>query len=216
MKCPNCQTSNPEEAKFCMNCGHSLAANIQATDRGIDPVQGKSNPLEKFIPQELMTKIEAARAVDAMMGERRVITMLFCDVKGSTAAAEKVDPETWTEIMNGIYEYMIRPIYKYEGTVPRLMGDAILAFFGAPIAHEDDPDRAVLAGLEIQEGIKDYAEEIRIKYGIEFASAGGELILAWSLSVQSALICGWNILRSATRSISRRAWSRLPCRAPFK
>ena len=103
-----------------------------------------------------------------MVGERRIITMLFCDVKGSTAAAEKVDPETWTDIMNGIFEYMIRPVYKYEGTVPRLMGDAILAFFGAPIAHEDDPQRAVLAGLEIQEGIKEYAEQVQVKHGIEF------------------------------------------------
>src|SRR6266545_3338395 len=169
MKCPNCQTSNPEEAKFCMNCGHSLAATVHATDRGIDNVQVKDRSLDKFIPQELLTKIQAARAVDAMVGERRVITMLFCDVKGSTAAAEKVDPETWTDIMNGIFEYMIRPIYKYEGTVPRLMGDAILAFFGAPMAHEDDPQRAVLAGLEIQEGIKEYAEEIRLKHGLEFA-----------------------------------------------
>jgi predicted ATPase/class 3 adenylate cyclase len=151
-----------------MNCGHSLAVNSSATDRGMDSVQGKNNPLEKFIPQELLTKIEAARAVDAMVGERRVITMLFCDVKGSTAAAEKVDPETWTDIMKGIFEYMIRPIYKYEGTVPRLMGDAILAFFGAPIAHEDDPQRAVLAGLEIQQGIKDYAEQIRRQHGIDF------------------------------------------------
>jgi class 3 adenylate cyclase len=103
-----------------------------------------------------------------MMGERRVITMLFCDVKGSTAAAEKVDPEIWTDIMNGVFEHMIRPIYKYEGLVPRLMGDAILAFFGAPITHEDDPQRAVLAGLEIQEGIKAYADDIRLKHGLEF------------------------------------------------
>jgi class 3 adenylate cyclase/tetratricopeptide (TPR) repeat protein len=103
-----------------------------------------------------------------MVGERRVITMLFCDVKGSTAAAEKVDPEIWTDIMNGVFEYMIRPIYKYEGLVPRLMGDAILAFFGAPITHEDDPQRAVLAGLEIQEGIKSYAGEIHLKHGLEF------------------------------------------------
>jgi len=152
-----------------MNCGYSLAATVHTTDRGIDSVQVKDRSLDKFIPQELLTKIQAARAVDAMAGERRVITMLFCDVKGSTAAAEKVDPETWTDIMNGIFEYMIRPIYKYEGTVPRLMGDAILAFFGAPIAHEDDPQRAVLAGLEIQEGIKEYAEEIRLKHGLEFA-----------------------------------------------
>ncbi len=169
MKCPNCQTSNPDEAKFCMNCGTSLAISIHAADGGSSDSQPQKQSLDKFIPRELLTKFEAARAHDAMVGERRVITMLFCDVKGSTTAAEKVDPEIWTDIMNGIFEYMIRPIYKYEGTVPRLMGDAILAFFGAPIAHEDDPQRAVLAGLEIQEGIKDYAEEIRLKHGLEFS-----------------------------------------------
>jgi len=124
--------------------------------------------LDRYLPHELVIKLEAARSHDAMVGERRVITMLFCDVKGSTAAAEKVDPEIWTDIMNGIFEYMIRPIYKYEGFVPRLMGDAILAFFGAPITHEDDPQRAVLAGLDIQEGIKPYVDEIRIKHGLEF------------------------------------------------
>jgi len=98
-----------------------------------------------------------------MVGERRVITMLFCDLKGSTAAAEKVDPEIWTEIMNGAFERMISPIYKYEGTVPRLMGDAILAFFGAPIAHEDDPQRAIYAALEIQQGLTRYAKTMLIK-----------------------------------------------------
>jgi class 3 adenylate cyclase/tetratricopeptide (TPR) repeat protein len=169
MNCPKCQTSNPEAAKFCMNCGNSLAPVMPTPEEGIRNPQVINQSLDKFIPRELMTKFEAARAQDAMVGERRVITMLFCDVKGSTAAAEKVDPETWTDIMNGIFEFMIRPIYKYEGTVPRLMGDAILAFFGAPIAHEDDPQRAVLAGLEIQEGIKAYAEEIRLKHGLEFA-----------------------------------------------
>lgn len=168
MNCPNCQKSNPDQAKFCMNCGTSLAATVHAKDGGGEHVEENKHSLDKFIPRELMAKFEAARAQDAMVGERRVITMLFCDVKGSTAAAEKVDPETWTDIMNGIFEFMIRPVYKYEGTVPRLMGDAILAFFGAPIAHEDDPQRAVLAGLEIQEGIKEYAEEIRLKHRLEF------------------------------------------------
>ena len=169
MNCPKCQTSNPEAAKFCMNCGSSLTTVMPAPEEEIRRPQLINESLDKFIPRELMTKFEAARMQDAMVGERRVITMLFCDVKGSTAAAEKVDPETWTDIMNGIFEFMIRPIYKYEGTIPRLMGDAILAFFGAPIAHEDDPQRAVLAGLEIQEGIKAYAEEIRLKHGLEFA-----------------------------------------------
>ena len=124
--------------------------------------------LDRYLPQELVTKLESARARNEMVGERRIVTMLFCDVKGSTAAAEKVDPEVWAAIMNGVFEFMIRPIYKYEGFVPRLMGDAILAFFGAPITHEDDPQRAVLAGLDIQEGIKPYVDEICLKHGLEF------------------------------------------------
>ena len=148
-----------------MNCGGRLIPS--GAIEGRKPKASDFN-LDRYLPQELMTKLESARARNSMMGERRVITMLFCDVKGSTAAAEKVDPEIWTEIMNGIFEHMIRPIYKYEGLVPRLMGDAILAFFGAPITHEDDPQRAVLAGLEIQEGIKSYAQEIRLMHGLEF------------------------------------------------
>ncbi len=177
MNCPNCQASNPDQAKFCMNCGTSLATTVRERDGGKLDASGSSGGgerkrtdfnLNRYLPQELLTKFESARTGNSMAGERRVITMLFCDVKGSTAAAEKVDPEIWTDVMNGVFEYMIRPIYKYEGLVPRLMGDAILAFFGAPIAHEDDPQRAVLAGLEIQQGIKTYADEIRRKYGLEF------------------------------------------------
>ncbi|MDH4185855.1 MAG: AAA family ATPase [Nitrospira sp.] len=162
MNCPNCLSENPATAKFCMNCGSPLA--VESAEVG----KQSQFKLDRYLPQELITKLEAARSRNSMVGERRVITMLFCDVKGSTAAAEQVDPETWTEIMNGVFEFMIRPIYKYEGLVPRLMGDAILAFFGAPITHEDDPQRAVLAGLEIQEGIKSYAREIRLKHGLEF------------------------------------------------
>src|SRR5690349_17434111 len=174
MNCPNCRTENPEAAKFCMNCGKSLAETTPLTDGSRLSVENERAGiksqfrLDRYLPQELITKLEAARSRNSMVGERRVITMLFCDVKGSTAAAEKVDPEVWTDIMNGVFEYMIRPIYKYEGLVPRLMGDAILAFFGAPITHEDDPQRAVLAGLEIQDGIKLYAEEVRLKHGLEF------------------------------------------------
>jgi class 3 adenylate cyclase len=75
------------------------------------------------------------------IGERRVVTVLFCDVAGSTALAEGMDPETWTGIMNAAFEYLIEPVERYGGTIARLMGDAILAFFGAPTAHEDDPQR---------------------------------------------------------------------------
>lgn len=75
-------------------------------------------------------------------GERRIVTILFCDVKGSTAFAENLDPEDWAEIMNRAFELLTGLVIQYGGTVARLRGDAILAFFGAPTAHEDDPLRA--------------------------------------------------------------------------
>lgn len=115
-----------------------------------------------------MKKLKAAREQGGMVGERRVVTMLFCDLKGSTAAAEQLDPEDWTEIMNGAFTHMIKPVYRYEGTIARLMGDALLAFFGAPIAHEDDPRRAILAGLDIVEAIKPYREQIEERFHVQF------------------------------------------------
>ena len=94
--------------------------------------------------------------------------MLFCDVTGSTAFAEHLDPEEWTEIMNEAFDYMIQPVVRYEGTVARLMGDGILAFFGAPVAHEDDPKRAILAGLAILDGVTEFRQELQDGYGMEF------------------------------------------------
>jgi predicted ATPase/class 3 adenylate cyclase len=120
------------------------------------------------IPQEYAEKLKAARTGRTMQGERRVVTILFSDVKGSTAMAEDMDPEDWAEIMGQAFEYLIAPIYRYEGTLARLMGDAILAFFGAPLAHEDDPQRAILAGLEIIEGIKPFCERVRAERGLDF------------------------------------------------
>jgi class 3 adenylate cyclase/tetratricopeptide (TPR) repeat protein len=124
--------------------------------------------LQRFIPNELQSRLDAARASGEMVGERRVVTILFCDVKGSTEAAEQLDPEDWSEIINAGFEFMIKPVYRYEGIVARLMGDGLLAFFGAPIAHEDDPQRAILAGLEIVAGIRPYRERVRQQHGIDF------------------------------------------------
>jgi class 3 adenylate cyclase/tetratricopeptide (TPR) repeat protein len=120
------------------------------------------------IPEGYAAKLHRARASRAMEGERRVLTLLFCDVTGSTAMAERLDPEEWAEIMNEAFHYMVAPIYTYEGTVARLMGDAVLALFGAPIAHEDDPQRAVLAGLDIVTGIEKFTAEIKQLYGMDF------------------------------------------------
>lgn len=122
----------------------------------------------KHIPDAFAAKLETARASRTMEGERRVVTILFCDVKGSTAMAEQLDPEEWAEIMNEAFQHLIAPVYRYEGNVARLMGDAILAFFGAPIAHEDDPQRALYAALDIVDGIKPFCEEIKYEYGMDF------------------------------------------------
>ena len=108
------------------------------------------------------------RASRAVRGERRIITVLFCDVKDSTAMAEQLDPEDWAEIMNDAFVHLTAPIHRYGGTVARLMGDAILAFFGAPFAHEDDPQRAVLAGLDIVESMGPFRDRIRQEFGLDF------------------------------------------------
>jgi class 3 adenylate cyclase/tetratricopeptide (TPR) repeat protein len=101
-----------------------------------------------------------------MVGERRIVTILMADVKGSSAMSRDLDPEEWLEIMDGAFEVLIAPVARYEGTVARLEGDAILAFFGAPIAHEDDPERACRAGMEIVEGAREYAAQLEVERGI--------------------------------------------------
>lgn len=177
--CPNCNTANPGGAKFCFNCGYNLQAAgapapVPAAPPAPAPTRGatigtRDALVEKLMPKEVAAKLDAARTSKAVEGERRIVTILFCDVKGSTAMAEQLDPEEWAEIMNSAFEYLIKPVHDYEGTVARLMGDAILAFFGAPLAHEDDPQRAILAGLEIIEGIETYRDKIQKQYGMDFA-----------------------------------------------
>jgi class 3 adenylate cyclase/tetratricopeptide (TPR) repeat protein len=176
--CPNCGTLNRAGARFCDHCGERLAAPEASPEA---PAAAASQPpnsaavpsqlqarLHQYIPATLLAKLEDVRADGGMVGERRVVTMLFCDVKGSTAAAEHLDPEEWGEIMNGAFGHLIKSVYDYEGTLARMMGDAILAFFGAPIAHEDDPQRAVLAGLKIVDEIQPYRAQIKSRWGLDF------------------------------------------------
>ncbi|HET7271238.1 MAG TPA: adenylate/guanylate cyclase domain-containing protein, partial [Rubrobacter sp.] len=111
-------------------------------------------------------RLEAPARVE---GERKYVTVLFADVVDSTGLGERLDPEQVAEIMNGAFAFLNASVKKYEGTVARLLGDAILAFFGAPVAHEDDAERAVRAGLDIQAAAREYAEAVRRNYGVDFA-----------------------------------------------
>ena len=160
--CANCGTQLPAGAKFCVNCGHRVAAPAAAP-----AATSAKDQLERYMPRELQAKLHAARTDHSMEGERRIVTMLFCDVQGSTGIAEKLDPEEWIEIINQIFEFMITSVYRYEGTIARLMGDAILAFFGAPIAHEDDPERAVRAGLGIIEAMRPFHDQLQRERGLD-------------------------------------------------
>ena len=99
-------------------------------------------------------------------GERRVITMLFADIIGSTAAAETLGPERWSQVMRDVFDRFIAPVERYEGSVARMLGDAILAYFGAPVAHEDDPQRAILAALDMLEATRTLSAELHAEHGI--------------------------------------------------
>jgi class 3 adenylate cyclase/tetratricopeptide (TPR) repeat protein len=110
----------------------------------------------------------ALSQADPLEGERKVATVLFADVAGSTALAESLDPEDWAAVMNGAFSFMNAAVSRYGGTVGRLMGDAVLAFFGAPIAHEDHAERAVRTALEIRDAAQAYSATLRERYGIEF------------------------------------------------
>ncbi len=107
-------------------------------------------------------------AAQGLVSERRIVTVLFCDMVGSTTLAERLDPEAWTDIMNRVFRLLIEPVDRYGGTVTRLMGDAILALFGAPESHEDDPERAVLAGLSILENTRAFRQQFIEESGMSF------------------------------------------------
>ena len=104
-------------------------------------------------------KILAER--NRLEGERKLVTTLFTDIVGSTALAEQMDPEDWRDIVARAHRRVSEAVYRYEGTIAQLLGDGVLAFFGAPLAHEDDAERAVRAGLAILTSVGQYAGELR-------------------------------------------------------
>ncbi|MHA2090653.1 MAG: adenylate/guanylate cyclase domain-containing protein, partial [Candidatus Kariarchaeaceae archaeon] len=158
MLCPNCGTENTDTANFCNNCAHNL--------KDVSPPVQEER-FTKYIPKALMTKLQESAKLGGIENERRVVTILFCDIVGSTSHAENLDPEEWTEIISSTFDHIIPPIYKYEGILARLMGDAMLAFFGAPISHEDDPERAILAGIDILAAAREYSSIVKEKWGFD-------------------------------------------------
>jgi len=150
------------DAKFCASCGQALAETA-ATD------QATHSRLTAAAPAPLVEKMRAAK----LTGERKPVTALFADVVGSTALAEQMDPEDWTAVINEAFDLMSNAVFRYEGTIAQLQGDAMLAFFGAPVAHEDDPDRAVLAALDMVAATDEFARQLKATQGIDFRIRAG-------------------------------------------
>ena len=142
-----------------MQCGQPVIRSSPVDDNRFSRVAAAA-------PEDLVEKMLAA---SAFAGERRIATILFIDVVGSTAISEQVEVETWSEIMNDLFDGIIPIIYRYEGTIARLLGDSLLVFFGAPIAHEDDPARAVRAALDVIDFGVTYAEVLKEKHEVNFA-----------------------------------------------
>ena len=138
MRCPKCQHENPDGAKFCIECGTPL---------GDAKYDDGFSLLHDYIPPELKERIlQAGKQIES---ERRFVTVLFADISGYTSISEKLDPETVTMVMNDLFNGLISIIIKYEGLIIDFFGDGILAVFGAPLAHENDPERAIRSALEM-------------------------------------------------------------------
>lgn len=163
--CPKCGTPNSPTAKFCKNDGFNLQTAKAETRAAQVTKTADLDALRKAAPQNVATKILAER--DRMEGERKLVTALFTDIVGSTTLAEQMDPEDWREIVSGTHQIVSKAVYHYEGTIAQLLGDGVLAFFGAPLAHEDDAERAARAALEILTSIRQYAEQLKKSKKVE-------------------------------------------------
>jgi class 3 adenylate cyclase/tetratricopeptide (TPR) repeat protein len=150
--CTNCSRPLSPQAKFCPECAHPTAAAYVATIPRFTSPEGDT-------PKHLAEKILTSRA--ALEGERKRVTVLFADLKGSMELLADRDPEEARKLLDPVLERMMDAVHRYEGTVNQVMGDGIMALFGAPLAHEDHAVRACYAALRMQESVKKYAEEVR-------------------------------------------------------
>lgn len=161
LACAQCAHHNPATARFCNQCGHDLSA----------PKQADARAPGSYTPRHLSERILTSRS--ALQGERKRVTVLFADVKGSTEIAEAVGDEEWHEILDRFFAILSHGVHRYEGTVNQYTGDGIMALFGAPIAHEDHALRACKAALDMQAELRRYADELRISKGLNLSVRTG-------------------------------------------
>jgi class 3 adenylate cyclase len=183
MKCPECQTENPETRKFCRECGakfimvcpqcglenlpgdkfcgecgHNLTLPSEQASKELS-FDEKIDKIQRYLPKGLTEKILSQR--DRIEGERKQVTVMFCDMEGFTQFTERLGSEEAYSIMDQVYEILIHKVHDYEGTVNELTGDGIMALFGAPIALEDAPQRAIRSSLAIHREMGRFSEKVK-------------------------------------------------------
>ncbi len=144
MKCPKCNADNPSKNKFCGTCGQKLQK---------PAAEDRMDIIKKDIPESLVKKIIHTK--DTIEKERKDVTVIFVDISGFTTMSEALDPEELTILMNECFRKLGAMVYRYEGIIDKFIGDCIMAIFGAPVTHEDDPERAILACLDMQNALKE-------------------------------------------------------------
>ena len=179
MKCPECGFENNLDKKFCIECGQRLASKcpqcgseveshakfcgecgtkIGSSGPDLSPLEEKLDKIQRYLPQGLTDKILAQK--DRIEGERKIVTVLFCDLVGYTAMANKLDPEDTFNLMDQVSEILIHKVHDYGGTVNQWTGDGLYALFGAPIALEDGPQRAIRSAMDMHKELTKFSDEI--------------------------------------------------------
>src|SRR5262249_35688095 len=183
MECPRCQHENEAGAKFCEECAEPLARTcsncgrqLSATAKFCPECAHPANPAvpapaaqrfispESYTPKHLAEKILTSKS--ALEGERKQVTVLFADLKGSMELLADRDPEEARKILDPVLERMMEAVHRYGGTVNQVMGDGIMALFGAPVAYEDHAVRAGYAALRIKEAMATLAEQHEERLGV--------------------------------------------------
>jgi len=157
LTCPKCGTTNRPSSKFCDECGHNLTLPSEPPPKDLS-FDEKLDKIQRYLPKGLTEKILSQR--NKIEGERKQVTVMFCDMEGFTPLVENLGPEEAYSIMDQVYEILIHKVHDYEGTVNEMTGDGIMALFGAPIALEDAPQRAIRSAYAIHREMVKFSDKI--------------------------------------------------------
>ncbi len=167
MQCVSCGAELKADAKFCTKCGTTTSTSERSESADLNVPRA----IADYTPKHLAEKILSSRS--ALEGERKQVTILFADVKGSMDLAGQLDAEAWHQVLDGFFSILTDAVHRYEGTINQYTGDGIMALFGAPIAHEDHAQRACYAALDARTKLTAYANQMRIERGLNFGTRLG-------------------------------------------